>query len=134
MNRTLLEQAIAGLADELGYACTIGGNESMQSTVVRYPAARLLPLRLHRIEGRKHGRIVYEATLHLLRLGMKQPLEVRAQLLARLENDLLELFARLSDHPQVIAVEQLGITPSQARFTSHGEVAQTAQARIITFF
>lgn len=134
MNRSSLEKALLRLAAEAGYTPTAGDDGTIQSTVTTYPAARLAPLSVARIEGRRHGRLSYNVTLRLLRLGMKRPPEERAAILARLENDLLDLFGRLSDEPRIIAVEELTLTPAAGTLTTHGELSQTARAQVITYF
>ncbi len=134
MNHTHLERSVCRLAAELGYRAATGANAAMQSALPPFPAAWLSPVELHEIEGRRHGRIVYNVVLRLMRSGMKSPHTDRAAVWARLEEDLLELFSRLSDEEQVIAVEGLTITPAAGTLTSRGELSQTATARIVTFF
>ena len=54
--------------------------------------------------------------------------------LARLEEQLLEIFAALSLDERVLAVEGLSVRPRAFALTPHGEISQTAAARIVTFF
>ena len=103
-------------------------------TVRSYPAAWLAPLELHAVEGRGHGRATYDMTLHLLSSGARlSPTERRAAL-ARMEEQLLEIFAALSLDERVLAVEGLSVRPRAFALTPHGEISQTAAARIVTFF
>ena len=55
-------------------------------------------------------------------------------LLARMEEQLLEIFAALSLDERVLAVEGLSVRPRAFALTPHGEISQTAAARIVTFF
>lgn len=134
MNRTHLEGAAEALAAQRGYAFHTGPEDGMAHTVRSYPAAWLAPLELHAVEGRGHGRATYDMTLHLLSSGARlSPAERRAAL-ARMEEQLLEIFAALSLDERVLAVEGLSVRPRAFALTPHGEISQTAAARIVTFF
>lgn len=133
MNRTHLESTVVELAEALGYPCVVAPDDYLPG-VAALPAARLAPVEFHEIEGRRHGRITYDLTLRLLREGLKRPHAARTEVWEQMENDLLELFNRLSDSPRIIAVEQLTLTPAAGTLTPHGELSQTAHARIITSF
>ncbi|MEG0789007.1 MAG: hypothetical protein RRY23_03550 [Alistipes sp.] len=134
MNRTPLEGAVEQIAKRLGYSFFAAQDDYMSQLVSCYPAAWLAPLKLHEIDGRQHGRISYDLTLHLMCLGTKLTVAQRTQAFADMESQLLSLFAELSLSPTVIAVTALEITPRTFAFTTHGELSQTATARIITFF
>ena len=124
MNRTHLEGAAEALAAQQGYAFHTGPEDGMAHTVRSYPAAWLAPLELHAVEGRSH----------LLSSGARlSPTERRAAL-ARMEEQLLEIFAALSLDERVLAVEGLSVRPRAFALTPHGEISQTAAARIVTFF
>ena len=127
MNRTHLECAAERLAAERGYAFHALGQEAQPAVVRTYPAALLQPLALRSVEGRTHGRAVYDLTLRLLCKGAGLSPEA-------LEDDLLGLFSELSQDEKVIAVEALEIRPSAFTLTPHGELSQTASARIVTWF
>ena len=113
MNRTHLEGAAEALAAQQGYAFHTGPEDGMAHTMRSYPAAWLAPLELHAVEGRGHGRATYNMTLHLLSSG-----------------------ARLSpaERRTALAVEGLSVRPRAFALTPHGEISQTAAARIVTFF
>lgn len=134
MNRTHLEGAAEALAAEQGYAFHTGPESDMAHTLRSYPAAWLAPLELHAVEGRGHGRATYDMTLHLLSSGARLSPPQRRAALARMEEQLLEIFASLSLDERVLAVEGLSIRPRTFALTPHGEISQTAAARIVTFF
>ena len=126
MNRTHLEGAAEALAAQQGYAFHTGPEDGMAHTVRSYPAAWLAPLELHAVEGCGHGRATYDMTLHLLSSGARlSPTERRAAL-ARMEEQLLEIFAALSLDERVLAVEGLSVRPRAFALTPHGEISQTA--------
>ena len=127
MNRTHLEGAAEALAAQQGYAFHTGPEDGMAHTVRSYPAAWLAPLELHAVEGRSHGRATLSSGARL------SPTERRAAL-ARMEEQLLEIFAALSLDERVLAVEGLSVRPRAFALTPHGEISQTAAARIVTFF
>lgn len=113
------------LAAQQGYAFHTGPEDGMAHTVRSYPAAWLAPLELHAVEGRGHGRATYDMTLHLLSSGARlSPTERRAAL-ARMEEQLLEIFAALSLDERVLAVEGLSVRPRAFALTPHGEISQT---------
>lgn len=134
MNRTHLERVAEQLAIERGYAFYALRQEAQPTIVSTYPTALLQPLSLRSVEGRIHGRAVYDLTLRLLCKGAKLTPEARGEAFAALENDLLGLFSDLSQDEKVLAVEALEIHPSAFTITPHGELSQTASARIITWF
>lgn len=134
MNRTHIEGAAAALAGELGYEFHTGPEEEMTHAIRSYPAAWLAPLELNAVEGRSHGRATYDLTLHLLRQGAKLTPSQRRGAMAALEEDAFAFFAALSRDKRVIAVEKLSLHVRSFALTPHGELAQTATARIVTFF
>lgn len=134
MNRTHLEGAAETLATERGYAFHAGPEGDMPRSIGNYPAAWLAPLKLHSVEGRSHGRAAYDLTLHLLRSGARLTTAQRNALQARMEGEMLDLFAALSLDRNVLAVERLEIRPGTFSLTPHGEISQTATARITTHF
>ena len=109
MNRTHLEGAAEALAVQQGYAFHTGPEDGMAHTVRSYPAAWLAPLELHAVEGRGHGRATYDMTLHLLSSGARLSPTERRAVLARMEEQLLEIFAALSLDERVLAVEGLSV-------------------------
>ena len=134
MNRTHLEGAAEALAAQQGYAFHTGPEDGMAHTMRSYPAAWLAPLELHAVEGRGHGRATYNMTLHLLSSGARLSPAERRTALARMEEQLLEIFAALSLDERVLAVEGLSVRLRAFAHTPHGEISQTAAARIVTFF
>lgn len=134
MNRTSLERALQRLSAEAGYAFHSAPEEYMARQIASMPAAWLAPLKLIEIDGRKHGRAVYEATLYLLEHGAPLSPGRRQERWADMERRALELFSALSDEPEVVAVENLTLQPRTYAFTDHGEISLTAEARIVTWF
>lgn len=134
MNRTHLELAAEALASKRGYAFAAVQDDALPHSVATYPVAVLAPLLLHAVEGRQHGRATYDMTLRLLCLGAKRSPAERRAAYATLEEDLLAILAELSDDAKVIAVDELSIHPAACTLTPHGELSQTATARIITSF
>lgn len=134
MNRTSLERALQRLAAEAGLPFYSAAEEYMARQLASLPAAWLIPLKLVEIDGRKHGRATYAVTLHLLKPGARSSPGERLELWAEAERQALELFSALSDEPEVIAVENLTLQPRTFPFTNHGEIALTAEARIVTWF
>ncbi len=134
MNRTHLEGAAETLASERGYAFHAGPEGDMPRTIAVYPAAWLSPLELHSVEGRSHGRASYDMTLRLLRSGARLSTPERNTLQAEMEGQMLDLFAALSLDPKVLSVENLTVIPGTFSLTPHGEISQTATARIVTYF
>ena len=122
MNRTHLEGAAEALAAQQGYAFHTGPEDGMAHTMRSYPAAWLAPLELHAVEGRGHGRATYNMTLHLLSSGARLSPAERRTALARMEEQLLEIFAALSLDERVLAVEGLSVRPRAFALTPHGEI------------
>lgn len=134
MNRTHLEGVAEALAVQAGYSFHTGPESDMGHTVRSYPAAWLAPLALNAVEGRRHGQATYDMKLHLMCSGARlSPAERRAAL-GRMEEHALGIFTALSADARVLSVAQLSVSPAAFTLTPHGEIAQTATARIVTSF
>ena len=72
--------------------------------------------------------------LHLLRPGARISPAERRTALAEMETQMLEIFAELSLYERILAVEGLSVRPRSFSLTPHGEISQTATARIVTWF
>ena len=134
MNRIRLEQAVERLAVERGWHFLALRQQAAPTLVRAYPAALLHPLSLRSIEGRNNGRAVYDLSLVLMRTAARAAPSEQAQIAAQLEEELLEILSDLTEEECVLAIEELQIEPSAATLTPHGEIAQTARARIVTWF
>lgn len=134
MNRTHIEGAAGTLAEKLGYTFYTGQEEAMTHTIGRYPAAWLAPLELNSAEGKRHGRETYDVKFHLLRKGVRLNEEQRRKAVAEMEEEMLAIFTELSSDHRILAVEKLSIKPHIYSLTPHGEISQTATARIVTWF
>lgn len=134
MNRKKLLQAAQRIATAEGYQFYSTDERHMSQLVESYPAMWLTPPTFSTMEGRKHGKITYSVTLHALDAGAKLPPQEREGVWERLELDIVNLFSTLSEEDFVVAVEDLKIRHTSHTLTSHGEVAATATADVITFF
>lgn len=133
MNRAQLEGALRVLSQSYGYSFFSLPADRL-AEVKRFPAVVLEPPTVLTVEGRGHGRISYNVTLHILSLAARLSVQERSDTLQRMESDLLDIFADLSESECVIAVEGLGITPREYALTPHGEISQTARTKIVTYF
>lgn len=134
MNRTLLERAFESRAAALGYGFRCAAGEYLPHDLPPFPAAWLLPPDLRSAEGRTHGRVTYDVTLHLLRDGARLGPAARTAAWAAMEEELLGLFISLSGETVVVAVEGLTIRPRTYVLTNRGEISQSASARVVTWF
>lgn len=134
MSCVYLSQQLRELASARGYTFFSAPDEYMPSEIDRYPAAWLTPPSLKEIEGVRHGRRIYEVQLHLLCPALRLSHAERSERLDEMENALLDIFAELSLQDKVIAVEELTLRPRNCAFTNHGEISQSATARVIVWF
>ena len=134
MNRKKLINAIENIAQANGYNFYTDNEAMMPRFVAAYPAMWLAPPRFESMEGRNHGKITYSVKLHALHDGLKYTSEQRNAAWSKMESDLIESFAQLSQEDFVIAVEKLKVQHSSSTMTNHAEVATTATAEVITFF
>lgn len=79
MTRVHLAQLLRDLLSPHGYHFFTAPDEYMPSEIDRYPAAWLTPPRLKEVEGRRHGKQVYELQLHLLQPGVRLTHDERAR-------------------------------------------------------
>lgn len=94
----------------------------------------LEPPSVANVDGRGHGRISYNITLHALALAARLSAAERSEIQQKMESDMLDMLTELSESDRVIEVEQVGITPREFAFTTHGEISQTARAVVVTYF
>ena len=134
MNRTHLIQAFEQIATAEGYHFHTMEDRYIPQIVGKYPALWLSPPTFHSIEGRTHGKITYAVQAHAMQAAAKVPPAEHAQLHAQMEQQMMEIFGKLSQREFVVAVEDLQIRHSSMTLSSHGEVATTATAKVITFF
>lgn len=134
MNHTYLINAIESIATADGYSFYTDSEERTSEQIKSYPAVWLQPPKFLQMEGRKHGKVTYDVTLHAMDAGAKLSPAERKQTWSRLEEELIGMFSKLSDTERVIAVEKLKIQHSSLSLTTHGEVAATATAEVVTFF
>lgn len=134
MNRSYLTSALSDIAESKGYAFRSAPQEYMNSLVSRYPAAFMPYPEFRSIEGRRRGRITYRLTLHLLADGARLSPADRERSLDRLERDMLDIFCSLSSRDRVLSVENLSLSPSALTLTTHGELAMTATADVVSLF
>ena len=134
MNHTYLINAIESIATADGYSFYSDSEERMSEQIKSYPAVWLQPPKFQQMEGRKHGKVTYGVTLHAMDAGAKLSPAEREQTWSRLEDDLVEMFSKLSATIRVISVEERKIRRTSSTLTTHGEVAATATAEVVTFF
>ncbi len=134
MNRTHVESAVKSLVEEAGYTLFSGAPNIASQLIKTYPAAWLAPLEMVEIDGRHHGTVRYRTRLSLMRSAAKLSPDARRAAWDEMERQAIDIFAALSNAPKILTVEKLTVTPSVFALTNHGEIAQTADAQIITFF
>lgn len=134
MNRDYLLQAVEGIATTNGYSFFSDSDERMSQQINTYPALWLSPPQFTAMEGRNHGKVTYSVTMHALKDGAKLSPAERRKAWLELECDLVEMLAQLSEQERILCVERLKVKHSSSTLTSHGEVAATATADVITFF
>ena len=134
MNRSYLTSAVRETAALKGYSFRSAPQEYMNSLVGHYPAAFMPYPEFRSIEGRRRGKIVYRLTLHLLADGARLSPNDRESVLDCLERDMLDIFCLLSSCDRVLSVENLSVSPSALTLTTHGELAVTATADVVSLF
>lgn len=134
MNVKKLNSAIEQSATANGYHFHSAEERYIPQLTTAYPTLWLTPPTMKQMEGRTHGRITYSLTMHALDAAAKLPPEERNQRWAEMEGDLIGMFTQLSKEDFVVAIEHLTLRQSSHTLTSHGEVAVTATADVITFF
>ncbi|MBR4994939.1 MAG: hypothetical protein IKY82_02630 [Alistipes sp.] len=134
MNRTYLLNAVEGIATASGYTFYSDSEQRMPQQITAYPAVWLSPPQFTSMEGRKRGKVTYSLTLHAMNEGAKLSPAQRQQEWSQLEDFLVDLFAQLSEKERIAVVDKLKIKHSSSTLTTHGEVAATATAEVVTFF
>lgn len=125
-----MEQA----ATAKGYTFYSDVEELARSTVKILPAVWLSPPKFSSVEGRKHGKITYEVTLHAMCDGVKCASAARNQSWTQMEEELVEIFSLLSHNEKVATVRELTIRNTTNTLACCGEVVATATAQVVTLF
>ena len=114
MNRTFLINALEGIATADGYSFYSDSEERMSEQIKSYPAVWLQPPKFQQMEGRKHGKVTYGVTLHAMDAGAKLSPAEREQTWSRLEDDLVEMFSKLSVQSSPSTLQQKALTMQKA--------------------
>ena len=134
MNLKAIKTAISAAVGRYTYPFYCGDIAALPKEVKSFPAAWLEPPRVQEVDGRRQGRITYQVRLHLLR-GVKyndpRPAE---EMLQQMEREIIDIFSGLSQRTEIIAVEKLTVQPRYFGVSGKGDLAITADAKIITWF
>ncbi len=134
MNRTHLTEAVGSIVTARGYVFHTSTEEYLPTAVAELPAAFMPYPEFRGVEGRRRGKITWSLTLHLLAAGSKLSPKQRAAELGRLEEEALAILQELSDAAEVLAIEEVQMTPSAMRLTTRGDVSLTVTADAICLF
>ena len=134
MNRAFLSSAIEGLVSSYGYDFYHSEESHYPTILCRYPAAHLSPPEFVRMEGQKRGRVTYRVRLRLAQQAAKLPPKRRADLLAEIEQQMIDIFVALSRTEQVAVVDNLTITTTSPAIDNHGALAMVGEAEVVTIF
>lgn len=134
MNREKLINAFRQSATAEGYTFYSAEERLIPQMIRQYPAVWLSPPEFHSIDGRNHGQVVYSVKMHALKEGAKLDDASRAEIDAELELSIVDIFSSLSECDFIAEVDKLQIRHTSHTLTTHGEVAATATAEVITFF
>ncbi len=134
MNREKLIKAFESIATAEGYQFHSDEERYSPQYTTLYPALWLSPPTFQAMEGKNHGSITYAVRLHAMKDGAKHNIAQRNAEREEMEEMLVKLFTALSEEDFVAEVEHLNISHSSQTLSSHGEIAATATAEVITIF
>ena len=134
MNRETIVNAIEQAATSGGYTFHCDGEQQMPVAVKEYPALWLTPPQFLKIEGRKSGKITYSVKVYAMENGIKFSPTERLNKLNKLEEDVVQMFAAVSQDERVVAVNNLKMSNNSKTDCTHGELVMTATAEVVTFF
>ena len=134
MNREKRINAVESIATAGGYGFQSAEERYIPQHITHYPTLWLQPPQFQHIEGKNHGTVTYSVKLHAIGEGAKQTPRQRNAVRAELEQMLVGVFTTLSEEAFVVEVENLRIAHTSQTLTSHGEIAATATAEVITFY
>ncbi len=134
MDITQLEQSIARIVKQRGYAPLIISEEGLETEIKKFPTAWIqLPLVLY-VEGREEGVIGHQITVALLDDYSAHSFEDKSNRLAAMNGDMVEIMRRLSLEEGIVEVEEMTITPRVTHTTRHGDIAQICKAEVVSYF
>ena len=132
MNIASLERALRNIVTDAGYDFATGNDDLIAQLLPDFPSAWLTTPKMLSIDGQHSGRITYELTLRLFDADTAP--HKRPHRLIKMQCRLLDILTALSEHPDVVAVENITVTPAANTFTLRGELSQTAKARVTLWF
>ena len=134
MNRQTVVHAFQQVAMAHGYEFYFDDEKQIPTLVSKYPAVWLAPLQFLKIEGRKHGKITYSVKVYAMFNDLKLWEPRRISKMQKLEEDLVQIFAEVSQYDGVVVVNDLKIKNESKGPTRHGELVMVATAEVVTFF
>ena len=129
-----LRRALETLSHQAGYTLYSGAERQLSGTIKEYPAAWLNTPKLRSIEGRLHGRVSYDVTMHLMHLAKRETNSETTTRLDEMEIQMEKIFSELSLYDHIVVIEGLEIKSNQVSLSNHGEISQTATAKVILTF
>lgn len=134
MNRETVINAIKQAAATSGYKFHCDDEQQMLVAVKEYPTLWLTPPQFLKIEGRKSGKITYSVKVYGMVDGVRFSPAERLDKLNRLEEDVMQMFAAVSQNEAVVAVNNLKMNQELQSRTRQGELVMTATAEVVTHF
>ncbi len=129
-----LRRALETLSRQAGYTPYSGAEQQLSGVVKEYPAAWLNTPKFRSIEGRLHGRVSYDVTMHLMHLAKRETNSETTARLDEMETQMVRIFSELSRYDHIVVIEGLEIKSSQLSLSNHGVISQTATAKVILTF
>ena len=134
MNRKKLISAVQAICGSMGYEFRALDSSALSSGCQQMPAAVLIQPKFQSIEGRNHGRITYQTTLYLFKSGSRLSPAEQTELLAQMEEEMWEIFSKLSENKSVALVDKLQMEHSMHSMLGRGEIGLKANAEVEIIF
>ena len=134
MNRRKLVSAVQAICGSMGYEFRALDSSALSASCQSMPAAVLIQPKFQSIEGRNHGRITYRTTLYLLKPGSRLSSAEQSDVLAQMEEDMLDIFSKLSENKSVALVDKLQMEYSIHSVLGRGEIGLKANAEVEIIF
>ena len=134
MNRRKLVSAVQAICGSMGYEFRALDSSALSASCQSMPAAVLIQPKFQSSEGRNHGRITYRTTLYLLKPGSRLSSAEQSDVLAQMEEDMLDIFSKLSENKSVALVDKLQMEHSIHSVLGRGEIGLKANAEVEIIF
>ncbi len=134
MDITQIETLISDLAEKRNYNSIIASETTVTGVIKAFPTAWIQLPKVLYVEGRDEGVVCHSVVVKYLDDYSAYSFDDKVKRFKEIETDIVEMMVELSSCEGVVEVGEMRITPRTMTTTKHGDIAQTLEAKIVSYF